>query len=223
VFDFLKKKPATKVSPMRDTLFGDAPLADWTNVSPAALALEPWSSFLRARQFLETEDSPRAVEVLKEIVAMPDLESRHYLQAWQSLRDLGTNPPSADAKNLLGVVVEVGMPDGVDLVAAYADHHARYYNYSGAAVIWDSPDTSLDADIDALLAAGRVVVQAIGPWEGSRPAAPKNGIARINLLTPSGLNFGEGPMDALTKDKLGGPVINAALQLMLELMNKTKK
>jgi len=207
---------------MRDTLFGDAPLASWTDVSPHASALEPWSSFLRARQYLEEDDVRHALKALREIVEMPDLESRHYLEAWQSLRDLGENPSAADAKNLLGVVVEVGMPDGGDLVAAYADHHARYYNYSGAAVIWDSPDTSLDSYVDALLLAGRIVVQAIGPWEGSRPAAPKNGIARINLLTPSGLHFGEGPTDVLAKDKLGGPAINAALQLMRELMHKVK-
>jgi len=115
------------------------------------------------------------------------------------------------------------MPKGVDLVAAYADYRARYYNYSSAAVIWELPNASLNQRIDDLLRAGAIAVQAIGLWEGTRPAAPTNGIARINLLTPSGLHVGEGPMDALAKDRLGGPVINAALQLMLGLMQATKK
>jgi hypothetical protein len=222
VFDFLKKTNP-KVLPIRDTLFGDIPLTDWTNLSPSALETEPWSSFLCARRYLEAGDSTRAVEVLRNITVMSGLESRQYLQAWQSLRELGTNPPAADAKNLLGVVVEVGMPNGIDLVAAYADFHARYYNHSGAGVIWELPNTSLNNRIDDVLQAGTVAVQAIGPWKGKRPAAAANGIARINLLTPSGIHFGEGPMEALAMDKLGGPVINAALQLMLALMQTTQE
>jgi hypothetical protein len=67
---------------------------------------------------------------------MPNLEPRHYLQAYSQLRQLGFDTPSERAKDVLGVVVEVGTDDGLDLVAAYADHHARYFNYRSAAVIW---------------------------------------------------------------------------------------
>jgi hypothetical protein len=31
------------------------------------------------------------------------------------------------------------MPSEVDLLAAYADRTARYYNFSGASVVWDHP------------------------------------------------------------------------------------
>ncbi|GAB2962493.1 hypothetical protein GCM10027048_33810 [Hymenobacter coalescens] len=91
---------------------------------------------------------------------------------------------------MLGVVVEVGMEQGFDLVAAYADGTARYYNYSGAGVVWERPDDSLAAPVQALLAAGERVVGQIGPWEQPRPAAPPQGSARINMLTPAGLHFG---------------------------------
>jgi hypothetical protein len=40
---------------------------------------------------------------------------------------------------------------------------------------------------------------------------------------PVGLHFGEGPLDALAKDRMGGPVITAAFQLMQELIKLTKK
>lgn len=63
------------------------------------------------------------------------------------------------------------MPEGLDLLAAYSDHSARYYNYSGAGVVWEHPDTSLDSPIDELLAAARQVVEMIGPWQGARPVA----------------------------------------------------
>jgi len=105
---------------------------------------------------------------------------------------------------------------------AYLDHTARYFNYSGAAVIWEHPDDSLDEAIDALLEAGRVVAEKIGPWEAERPPAPRPGQARINLLVPAGLHFGEGPFAALSRDPLGGPVILSATRLMMELIAKTE-
>lgn len=152
---------------------------------------------------------------------MPDLESRHYLQAWHFLRELGEQPSAVEAKQLYGVVVEVGMDEGLDIVAAYADHTARYFNYSGAAIIWERPDDSLDADVDALLGAGRIVAAQIGPWEGARPDAPDNGQVRISMLVPSGLHFGEAPFEILSRDPMGGPVISAAMRLMQGLISKS--
>ena len=58
-----------------------------------------------------------------------------YLEAWLALRRLGDTPPSAIAKQVLGVVVEVGVEGGLDLVAVYNDLSAWYYDHTGAAVI----------------------------------------------------------------------------------------
>lgn len=91
-----------------------------------------------------------------------------------------------EAKRLDGVVVEVALDQGLDILAAYADHSARYYNYSGSAVIWERPDPSLDAHIDALLAAGAAILAQIGAWEGARCPAPPRGQSRISMLAPVG-------------------------------------
>ena len=115
------------------------------------------------------------------------------------------------------------MQDGLDLVAAYSDHSARYYNFSGAGVVWDHPDTSLDADIDRLISAGAVVVQQIGPWDGPRPAPPPKNQVRLSFLTPGGLCFGQGPFQDLAADPKGGAVIAAATDLMRALMAKSQK
>src|SRR5205807_133590 len=94
--------------------------------------------------FLAQSEPSKAVDFWKQILAAPKLESRHYLQAWHFLRQHGSRPREEFAKTVLGVVVEVGMPEGLDLLAAYLDRSARYFNYSGRAVVWDHPDTSLD-------------------------------------------------------------------------------
>jgi hypothetical protein len=130
MFRWLKDRPAKKKPEIRDALFGDLPLSQCL---PQSLAnTEPWISLARAKQSLELGDKPGALATLQSVLATPDPESRHYLEAWHSFRDLGVSVPADKAKNVLGVVVEVGMDRGLDLVAAYPDHHARYYNFSGA-------------------------------------------------------------------------------------------
>jgi hypothetical protein len=136
-------------------------------------------------------------------------------------RFLGWAPP-VNAKQVRGVVVEVGLEGGLDLLAAYADQTARYYNYSGAGIVWERGDASLDAQIDVLLACGQTICDRIGPWEGERPAPPPTGQVRINLLTPSGLHFGQGPLELLSRDGLGGPALAAATALMQSLIAKSQ-
>ena len=89
-------------------------------------------------------------------------------------------------------------------------------------MVWEHPDDSLNPLIQRFLDSGRVIVTKIGPWEELRPPAPAQGKARINLLTPSGLHFGEGPTNVLASDKLCGPVIVSALGLMQELIKKAQ-
>jgi len=127
-------------------------------------------------------------------------------------------PPESEAKRLYGVVVEVGLDEGLDIVAAYEDHLARYGNYSGAGIVWERPDGLLDAAIETLLQAGRVVVEQIGPWEEARPGPPPNGSVRLNFLTPSGLHFGQAAMDVFWNDPMAGPTLRAAFALMQALI-----
>jgi hypothetical protein len=206
---------------IRDTLFGDMPFTSWPS-DAASVESEPWKLFVDAREQIVSGDSEGAKQTLHQILSLAGLESRHYLQAWHFLRGLDEQPPAEEAKRVHGVIVEVGMEEGADIVAAYSDHCARYFNYSGAAIVWEKPNNSLDDEIDAVLEAGRVVVAAIGPWDGERPPEPTNGQVRINILVPGGLHFGEAPFAALANDPMGGPVITAAMQLMQELIAKTE-
>ena len=215
---FNKKKAATVPIQIRETLFGDMALADWS-----AHQGEPWTTFAEAKRYLDAKQPATGIETLQAITTRAGLESRHYLQAWHFLRQLGVNPTDAQAKTLYGVVVEVAMDKGLDIVAAYADLSARYYNYSGAGIVWEHPDQSLDAEIEALLSAGRVVVGQIGPWKQARPPAPTHGQVRLTMLTPGGLHFGQGSFEILAADPLGGSLITAATRLMQALIAKRQK
>jgi hypothetical protein len=95
------------------------------------------------------------------------------------------------------------MDRGLDLVAAFLGHHARYYNVSGAGAVWERPNDSLDKPIDNLLSAVSAAVKLIGPSDKGRLPAASSGQAQINILTPSGLHFAQGPIPPFRTIALG--------------------
>ncbi len=224
MFNFFKRaKPSAPQATItiRDTLFGDMPITEWPK--DPNTTTEPWASFVEARKQIEAGDNASAIVTLQKITEMPQLEPRHYLQAWHFLRQLGVNPPADKAKIVYGVIVEVGMKDGADIVAAYSNHTARYLHHTGGGVIWEGPDRSLDAEMEALLRAGQAVADKIGPWDQARPAAPRADHVRLNMLTPSGLHFGYGAWETLSREPMGKAIIDPATQLMVTLTKKGKK
>jgi hypothetical protein len=214
--------PTLSLDPtFRTLIFADTPAAAW-GADQGVDSPAPWNHFARAREALQAGRSADAIAAWQKVIAIPDLDSRHYLQAWHLLRSQRVLPPSETAKTVLGVVVEAGLDEGIDIVAAYADLSARYINFSGASIIWEHPDSSLDSVVRNLLQASSAVVQRIGPIDGPRPGLPGRGNFRLNFLTPLGLHYGEGPMGAMQKDGLAGPVVAAALELMSSLIDKSQ-
>lgn len=204
-------------SPLRDVLFGDCPIEQWP---PGDSGEGPFADFVLARQLLHAGDSSAAADMWLLIASTPGIESRHHAQAWTFMRSSGHSPPPESAKSVLGVVVEVAIREGLDLLAAYPDLTARYLNYSGAGVVWEHPDESIDQPIKLVLQEAAALVQHIGPWTEPRPGPPRLGNVRLNLITPSGLHFGEGPMEAIASDPMGAPLFHAATQLMQALIAK---
>jgi len=216
---FKKDKPYPQPQPnIRDVLFGDEPLEKVATYAKGSNDALPWSHFAAAQQILQQGDKSRAADELRKALEIKGLESRVYLQAWHCLRTLGNFPPADIATQIKGVVVEAAFDQGLDLVAAYSDHSARYFNFSGAGVVWDISDPEIDKIIDGLLAAGQGIISQIGLWDKPRPPAPPKGFVRINLLTYGGLYFGQGDFEVMAKDQLGSPALNGAFALMQALM-----
>jgi len=215
---FGRKRQPVAVAPappsLRDALFADGPLESWPVGDHADR--EPWVTFVTARRFVAAGDIGNAVVGWRRVVAMPGLESRHAVQAWTFLRRYaGVQPPAAEAKRLLGVVVEVDRgPGGLDLLAAYPERTARFSAGTGGGIVWDRPDASLDAPIGALFEASTAVVDRIGPWTQPRLPPPPPDHIRLNFLAPSGLHFGQAPFAMFEQDALAGPVVRAATALL---------
>lgn len=201
---------AKRGGPPRDVVFGDS-------LALEGAAAETRHLFAEAHDDLARGDKQAACRTLETIGLRRDLDSLYRIHAWSLLRQMGSAPPTGVKNDVIGAVIEVGMEKGDDLLAAYDDRTARYYNYSGAGVVWTRPDSSLDGPIDAVLRAAAAILPRVGPWESVRRPPPTVGTMRLNILTPVGLHFGEGPFDALDRDPMARPLVRAATNLMAKL------
>lgn len=207
---------------IRDLLFGDVPLKEWA-ASGAKVQAEPWTSFVRANEVIEAGKPTDALTILLGITKQPGLETRHYLQAYSALRThLGSAPGAPEGNQVLGVVVEVQLEQGLDVVAAYADHRARYINQAGGGIVWEAGDSSMNASIDQMIAAGRGIAERFAPLDTPHPPPPPPGQARVSVLTPRGIRTGQGAMDELMRDPSAGPAVRAAFDVMTGLMAKAQ-
>ncbi len=153
---------------------------------------------------------PIDVAGLEALAADPAQESRVRYLAFQRLRE---DDRAVVAKQLLGVIVEVGLPGGLDTLAAYGDGGVRYINQSGKIVVVDGMP-AIEPLVVRLLAAATPVVEAIGPADEPRRAPPGVGDIRLTFLVSDGLYFGEGPFPVVQHEPLAAPVVEKATELL---------
>ncbi|HEV2360289.1 MAG TPA: hypothetical protein VGS21_01165, partial [Acidimicrobiales bacterium] len=102
------------------------------------------------------------------------------------------------------------------------DGSVRYLNHAGGVTVIE-PGT-----LDAASAAGKrwvelgqILAMRIGPWEDEALPTVPAGHARLLVLTPSGPHFGQGPLEALTTDRLAAAFVDAATKLLLLVVNSS--
>ena len=207
---------------LRELLFADLPPAATREVfGPAGRA----TAYLAA--LADAAESHHVAGALAALAGAPppDRETRLHLQAWSLAREAGVQPgaAAADAGEVLGVVVDMGLEDGLDTLAGYADGSARYLNHSGSAVVWEVPDMAVGQLTRALLDSASVIVAMGAPLEGLRFPPPATGSTMISVLTRGGIYVGAGPIEAITADRRGGPVIAAATSLLQLLVQRAEQ
>ncbi len=216
LFNF-RKKEAVPAGPYREEaankiyelLFCDDPELLKSNIKP------PYAYPLDVL----FDESPKTTD-LQKIIADDASEPRIKLLAANRLLATGEKP----AKELLAVIVEVGLDGGLDVLASFQNGTARYINYTGQMIIWENTDdAAANALKDDLFKKSEAVVKQIGPWDQPRKPYPAKGNVRLSFLLTDGLYFGEGPMNVLFNDPLAGAPLNSATRLMQYLMEQSKK
>ena len=234
MFSFFKKKekpqpkPQSEIPPvllaLRQTLYSNASLEPMVSrIGNDAKAMFPWPNFVQANEAQKKNDTAKAISLLKQVVEADGLETRAYLQAWHTLVSLGELPPEPLRGKIQGAVIENHMDQGLDIVAAYSDHTARYWNFTGAGIVWEARDPQIDKVVDNLFYVSQEIMKRIGIGLRDIPPIPPKGNIRIFLMAYDGSCVGEGSYDFLYKDEMGKYAIDAAYGLMVTLMEKQKQ
>jgi len=147
-------------------------------------------------------------------------EGRVRVLAYNWLRANGHEIPK---QILLGVIVEVPLEGGLDVLAAYSDRGVRYINQTGSLAVIEGEVPAIKPFVESLFAVSREVISQIGPWEEARKPPPPPGSIRFTFLVSDGLYFGQGPMKLMEKDPMGGPVVATATQLLQFVVRTTTK
>lgn len=157
---------------------------------------------------------------LERILDDDNTESRIKILACNKLISEGLKPKK---KELLGIVIEIGLKEGLDVLAAYKDGTARYINYTEKMIFWESPAEESNKIIDDLFRESEIVLKQIGPWDKKRPECPATDIVRISLLVSDGLYFGQGGIDVFFNDSRSAPILKCGSELMNFLIDRSIK
>ncbi|HEY4064717.1 MAG TPA: hypothetical protein VGM30_22595 [Puia sp.] len=158
---------------------------------------------------------------LQKIIDDAAMDTRVRVLAYNKERASGRNP---ERKELLAVIVEVGLDGGLDVLASFKNGSARYINQTGKILIWETmTDTKANELTKDLFVKSQQVVNQIGPWDNPRRPHPAKGSTRITFLVSDGLYFGEAPTNVLFNDPLAGPALKSATGLMQYLTEKSLK
>jgi hypothetical protein len=153
---------------------------------------------------------PMDTAALELLAADASQEGRVRYLAYSLLRNADKSVPE---KILLGVIVEVGLPSGLDVLAAYAEGGVRYINATGKLAVFEGVD-AVRSLVREVLDAAQAVVAHTGPWPGARLAPPRVGNIRISFLVSDGLYFGQGPTAQMQKESMAAPLIQKATELL---------
>ena len=182
-----------------------------------------WAALAHIRE--ELGDPIGAVDAAKQFRKLSDEvdDSRLEYAAIQLLNELkqDSKPQAGDAE-VLGVICEIGDPDGLVVIAGFFDGQGRLLLGSGGGVVGNT------ADNESVAAAAQQLVLAATPvaskWAVRRNRSlPEVGQARIVLLTPAGTRIYEETIETHSSDAATATIWKAIRRLhsTLEPLAKT--
>ena len=172
-----------------------------------------------AISWIYNQENP-TYEKINSIIHDEEIESRiRFLASYIAIK----KGLQIKEKYYFGTILEIPVKSWYDILAFYSDLKARYYNFSGAKIIYEGGNKQIDELIKNTNKISEAVCNVIGPWEKARLDKPKGNIARFSYLVSDGLYFGQGPIDLMSKDKMGSSILASGSKLMLRLINSTDK
>lgn len=93
------------------------------------------------------------------------------------------------SKELLAIIVEIGLDEGLVVLGSFRDGGAGYFNHSRNLIVWGTPDDTSIALTNQLFRQGEYVIRRMEAWDRTRKQFPEKGNARITFLASDGLEM----------------------------------
>lgn len=207
------------VARFTELLFADQTLDDvLTSLDKEAAPDVAWMLLSKAAEHIRQAEVGRAAEVLLEVASNPNMETRILLWSWAALRRLGVHPNSYEADDIKGVVIQVPMESGADVLAAYADGMARYVNHSGKAIVWEITDATISGIIRKLLQSCKDLCGVVVAASANHSVTD---VVRVTLLTFNGNRFAEASMQSVASSPIN-QVVGVGAELMANLIKRSE-
>jgi hypothetical protein len=184
--------------------------------------LSLWASSLNASRQGRREE---AKKYLKQVLTIPDTDSRVRLSTWKALRDLGELPSPKIAAEVQGVICELHNEDGVGTLAAYSDGRARWIGGQGAMTVWEAPgtDAELSSVIQEFLKSAEPLIQTAPATDKHKTPEPEMEHFRISILTYGGIHTVEAFGPEIIEGHRLAPMFVVSLKLLNTLQQKARE
>jgi hypothetical protein len=159
---------------------------------------------------------------MRRVAEMQSVESLITLWAWNTLRAWGQAPDDDVAQKVLGIVMEVGLDNGMDVMAAYEDGTSRYVSRKGSMIIWDDHDDHNNDLARQIVAAAQAIVDQLPA--STAEAVTSTGKVQFSVLTVGGIRGIIAPMNELSRAASPlSPLFNASKELLISLIKTVEE
>ena len=138
------------------------------------------ATLLRAKTLYDSGSADAATNLLADLIDRAVAPTRVRLWAAAALRARGMMPSGPGAELAQGIVMDVPIAGGRDVLAVYRDGTAHFVSHAGASAIYDGGDAARSALCAKIVAAAERIVAASKGF-----ALPAN-LPKITILTLSG-------------------------------------
>lgn len=158
-----------------------------------------------------------SISILQKIIDDSSVNSKLKLFAYSKQRK---KVRSLDKKELLGIVIEIGLKYGLTVLAAFNDETVNYINSNEK--LWNGKtDTMVNSFARDLFIKSRRMLSEIPLSKNLRISYPEIGYARITFLTSDGVYSTEEKIAVMANYELTGPAFITGGRLMQYLSRET--
>ena len=219
---------AKATADLKNLLYADQSLEELLDISEppqSPPANDPYVLFASSVKASSNNKADEARDHLKQVLALPNPETRIQLWAWKALRKLGEQPPPDVADKVQGVVCELHNEAGVGTLAAYTDGRARWFGGQGNVILYELPggDAEISSLISKILKNAEPLAKAAPLSDKHQTSDPEMEHFRVSILTYKGLHIVDVYGPSIDESQPIADVLDATGKLVDALARKSRE